>query len=150
MHPSSSRNTSPGPTHIAATHARGAFLCYQDITLKGLSTLQKCSEVYLEAYTSILTVDKDRLERAYGVNIQVISQFAATLPLISCGSSLPIANGGSAKPQARTLTTDRRAAPLQRGTPTHPHNIPAFSSSGHRPWHHIKNPVSAMICYDLQ
>tara|TARA_R110002060_G_scaffold23618_1_gene32066 strand:+ start:85 stop:258 length:174 start_codon:yes stop_codon:yes gene_type:complete len=29
-----------------------------DITVKGLETVKKCSRVYLEAYTSILLVDK--------------------------------------------------------------------------------------------
>lgn len=38
----------------------------QDITVKGLEAVRKCSRVYLEAYTSILTVGKDRLEEFYG------------------------------------------------------------------------------------
>eukprot|EP00965_Chrysotila_dentata_P137734 4556752-Pleurochrysis_carterae.AAC.2 len=42
-----------------------------DITLKGLAALRKCKEIYLEAYTSILTVPVDRLEKAYGVTITV-------------------------------------------------------------------------------
>ena len=33
----------------------------QDITMKGLSIVQKASRVYLEAYTSILLVDKEKL-----------------------------------------------------------------------------------------
>jgi len=32
-----------------------------DITVKGLETVRKCSRVYLEAYTSILLVDKSIL-----------------------------------------------------------------------------------------
>ena len=32
-----------------------------DITVKGLKIIQKCSRIYLEAYTSILGVDKDKL-----------------------------------------------------------------------------------------
>lgn len=33
----------------------------QDITVKGLEVVKKCKRVYLEAYTSILTVGKDAL-----------------------------------------------------------------------------------------
>ncbi|XP_006643140.1 diphthine methyl ester synthase isoform X1 [Lepisosteus oculatus] len=38
----------------------------KDITVKGLETIRKCSRVYLEAYTSILTVGKEALEEYYG------------------------------------------------------------------------------------
>ncbi|XP_029002008.1 diphthine methyl ester synthase isoform X3 [Betta splendens] len=37
-----------------------------DITVKGLQAVKKCSRVYLEAYTSILTVGKEVLEEFYG------------------------------------------------------------------------------------
>ncbi|XP_061895439.1 diphthine methyl ester synthase [Entelurus aequoreus] len=37
-----------------------------DITVKGLQTVRKCSRVYLEAYTSMLTVGKEALEEYYG------------------------------------------------------------------------------------
>lgn len=33
----------------------------KDITVKGLEVVKKCKRVYLEAYTSILTVGKDAL-----------------------------------------------------------------------------------------
>ena len=33
----------------------------QDITVKGLEIVKKAERVYLEAYTSILLVDKDKL-----------------------------------------------------------------------------------------
>lgn len=38
----------------------------KDITVKGLEIVRKCHKVYLEHYTSILTVGKDALERFYG------------------------------------------------------------------------------------
>uniref|UniRef100_A0A8C6UA07 diphthine methyl ester synthase n=1 Tax=Neogobius melanostomus TaxID=47308 RepID=A0A8C6UA07_9GOBI len=38
----------------------------QDITVKGLEAVRKSSRVYLEAYTSILTVGKEKLEEFYG------------------------------------------------------------------------------------
>ncbi|KAB5559072.1 hypothetical protein PHYPO_G00024650 [Pangasianodon hypophthalmus] len=38
----------------------------KDITVKGLEVIKRCSRVYLEAYTSILTVGKEALEEYYG------------------------------------------------------------------------------------
>ena len=43
----------------------------QDITLKGLNALKRCSKIYLEAYTSVLTVPKEQLEAAWGVTIEI-------------------------------------------------------------------------------
>jgi diphthine synthase len=40
-----------------------------DITVKGLEIVKRASRVYLEAYTSILLVDKDVLEKYYGRSI---------------------------------------------------------------------------------
>ncbi|EPY51259.1 diphthine synthase Dph5 [Schizosaccharomyces cryophilus OY26] len=40
-----------------------------DITLRGLQTVKKCQRIYLEAYTSILLVNKERLESLYGKEI---------------------------------------------------------------------------------
>jgi len=42
-----------------------------DITVKGLKLVQSSDLVVLEAYTSVLGVDKERLERAYGKPIVV-------------------------------------------------------------------------------
>ncbi|KAM4641194.1 diphthine methyl ester synthase isoform 2-T2 [Discoglossus pictus] len=38
----------------------------KDVTVKGLEVIRRCSRVYLEAYTSILTVGKEALEEFYG------------------------------------------------------------------------------------
>ncbi|KAM6502944.1 Tetrapyrrole methylase [Amanita muscaria] len=44
----------------------GLGLCDEsDITLRGLTAIQRCSRVYLEAYTSILMVPQSRLESFY-------------------------------------------------------------------------------------
>lgn len=43
----------------------------KDITLRGLEAVRRCTKVYLEAYTSILTVGKERLESEYGVEIEI-------------------------------------------------------------------------------
>ena len=41
----------------------------KDITIRGLECVKKCSSLYLEYYTSILGIDKDRLEQFYGVPV---------------------------------------------------------------------------------
>jgi len=41
----------------------------KDITVKGLEIVRKCQRVYLEHYTSILTVGKEALEKFYGREI---------------------------------------------------------------------------------
>lgn len=43
----------------------------KDITIRGVEALKKCGKIYLEAYTSILTVGKERFEEAYGVKIEI-------------------------------------------------------------------------------
>ena len=44
----------------------GLGLCDEsDITLRGLNAIRRSSRVYLEAYTSILMVPKERLETFY-------------------------------------------------------------------------------------
>ncbi|KAI9811089.1 MAG: diphthine synthase [Pycnora praestabilis] len=40
-----------------------------DITVKGLEIVKKAERVYLEAYTSILVVDKEKLEAYYGRDV---------------------------------------------------------------------------------
>lgn len=40
-----------------------------DITVKGLEAIKKCSKIYLENYTSILSVGKERLEKFYGKEV---------------------------------------------------------------------------------
>ena len=41
----------------------------KDITVKGLDAIKKCDVVYLENYTSVLNVSKERLEEYYGKKI---------------------------------------------------------------------------------
>ncbi|GLI62818.1 hypothetical protein VaNZ11_005568 [Volvox africanus] len=43
----------------------------QDITLRGLETVRRCSRVYLEAYTSILLCGKEKLEALYGKEVVI-------------------------------------------------------------------------------
>ena len=37
----------------------------KDITVKGLEAVKSCKTIYLEAYTSILMVNKQKLEKFY-------------------------------------------------------------------------------------
>ena len=49
-------------THAAMLYLVGLGLCdATDITVKGLDVVKRASRVYLEAYTSILTVGKEAL-----------------------------------------------------------------------------------------
>lgn len=41
----------------------------KDITVKGLEIIKKCDRVYLESYTSILTVQQEALEEFYGCSL---------------------------------------------------------------------------------
>lgn len=43
----------------------------QDITLKGLHTVQKCKKIYLESYTSMLNIDVKKLEELYQKEIVI-------------------------------------------------------------------------------
>ena len=38
----------------------------KDITVRGLEVVQRCEKVFLEHYTSILTVGQEELEKFYG------------------------------------------------------------------------------------
>ncbi|XP_033216917.1 diphthine methyl ester synthase [Belonocnema kinseyi] len=59
----------------------------KDVTVKGLEIIQKCDRVYLEAYTSILTVGKEALEEFYGRPILL-----ADRELVESGSEEILAN----------------------------------------------------------
>lgn len=43
----------------------------KDITIRGLECVKSCTKLYLEYYTSVLGIDKDKLEQFYGVPIIV-------------------------------------------------------------------------------
>ncbi|KAI0684835.1 Diphthine synthase [Cytidiella melzeri] len=50
----------------------GLGLCDEkDITVRGLEAVKGCTRVYLEAYTSVLMVQKERLEAYYGKDLIV-------------------------------------------------------------------------------
>ena len=47
----------------------------KDVTVRGLETIRKCSKLFLEHYTSILGIDKARLEKFYGKPITLADRF---------------------------------------------------------------------------
>lgn len=52
-----------------------------DITMKGLNIVRKCTHVYLETYTSIMSfgLDKKKLEEFFGKEIQEADRAAVEL-----------------------------------------------------------------------
>lgn len=46
----------------------------EDLTLRGLKTLEKCSKIYLESYTNYLRVDLKKLSQLIGKEITVLSR----------------------------------------------------------------------------
>ena len=48
----------------------------KDITVKGLETVRRCKAVFLEAYTSILGVEKEKVEEFYGREISLMDREA--------------------------------------------------------------------------
>jgi len=50
----------------------GLGLCDEkDITVKGLEAIKECDQIFLEGYTSILGIDKEKLEKFYGKAITI-------------------------------------------------------------------------------
>jgi len=43
----------------------------EDITVKGLNAVRRCSHVFLEQYTAVLGVDAERLEKFYGKKVTI-------------------------------------------------------------------------------
>ena len=70
----------------------GLGLCDEkDITIRGLEAVKSCSRVYLEAYTSILMVNKDRLVSPSSYSFSLTAHMRARKPSTESSSSLQIA-----------------------------------------------------------
>jgi diphthamide biosynthesis methyltransferase len=70
----------------------GLGLCDEkDITVRGLEAVKSCSRVYLEAYTSILMVNKDRLVSPSSYPSSLTAHMRARKPSTASSSSLQIA-----------------------------------------------------------
>lgn len=70
----------------------GLGLCDEkDITVRGLEAVKSCSRVYLEAYTSILMVNKDRLVSPSSHHSSLIAHMRTRKPSMASRLSLQIA-----------------------------------------------------------
>ena len=51
----------------------GLGLCDEhDITVRGLEAVKRCKRVFLEAYTSVLLVDKEKLVCSFSSKLRVV------------------------------------------------------------------------------
>jgi diphthine synthase len=55
----------------------------KDVTVRGLEAIKACDRVYLEAYTSILLCEKEKLEAFYGKSVII-----ADRELVESGSDV--------------------------------------------------------------
>jgi diphthine synthase len=106
-----------------------------DITVKGLKIVQSCSHVFLEAYTSVLGVDKARLEEVYGKSITIadrdmVEQHAEDLmldPAVEGKVALLVVGD----PVCATTHTDLVLRARQRGIPVQViHNASIMGAAG--------------------
>ena len=106
-----------------------------DITVKGLKIVQSCDHVFLEAYTSILGVDKSRLEQVYGKTITVadrdmVEQQAEDLfldPAVQQRVAVLVVGD----PVCATTHTDLWLRAKQRNIPVHViHNASIMGAAG--------------------
>lgn len=92
----------------------------KDITVKGLEVVKGAKRVYLEAYTSILTVGKDELEKFYGREIiladrEMVEQFSETILQDTLSEDVALLVVGD--PFGATTHTDLMLRAKQEGIP---------------------------------
>jgi diphthine synthase len=106
-----------------------------DITVKGLKIVKICTHVFLEAYTSVLGVDKARLEEVYGQSITIadrdmVEQQAEDLmldPAVDQKVALLVVGD----PVCATTHTDLVLRARQRGIPVQViHNASIMGAAG--------------------
>jgi len=106
----------------------------QDITLRGLAAIKKCKKVYLEAYTSILTVPKEKLEELYGVAIEIAHRElceSGIEPIIERARTEDVAMLVVGDPFGATTHCDLLARAKELGVPTNVvHNASIMNAVG--------------------
>ena len=106
----------------------------QDITLRGLAAIKKCKKVYLEAYTSILTVPKEKLEELYGVAIEIAHRElceSGIEPIIERARAEDVAMLVVGDPFGATTHCDLLARAKELGVPTNVvHNASIMNAVG--------------------
>ena len=107
---------------------------WQDITLKGLKAVKGCSEVYIEAYTSILTVPRAKLEALFEKKIEEAPRElceSAIEPILERARSTDIAMLVVGDPFGATTHCDMLARAKELGVPTNVvHNASIMNAVG--------------------
>lgn len=106
----------------------------KDITVRGLEVVRSCDRIYLDAYTSILGVDKERLEAFYGKSVTLADretvESAAHLILDNAGSD-NVAFLVVGDPFGATTHTDLYLRAVSQGIPVEVlHNASIINAVG--------------------
>ncbi|KAJ3115673.1 diphthine synthase [Phlyctochytrium bullatum] len=106
----------------------------KDITVKGLEAVRSCERIYLEAYTSILTVPKERLEEFYGKPIEVADRDMVETEaekILHDADKVNVAFLVVGDPFGATTHTDLVLRARDRGIPVHSiHNASIMNAVG--------------------
>lgn len=107
----------------------------RDITVKGLEAVKSCRRIFIDAYTSILGVDKTKLEEYYGVEGIII----ADRELVESGTDRILQNADKENvaflvvgdPFGATTHTDLYLRAVERGIPVQViHNASIINAVG--------------------
>ncbi|PJF19527.1 hypothetical protein PSACC_00654 [Paramicrosporidium saccamoebae] len=106
----------------------------RDITVKGLEAIKSCKRVFLDAYTSILGVDKGNLEAYYGVAVTVADREmveSAADPILQDADTENVAFLVVGDPFGATTHTDLYMRAVQRSIPVRVvHNASIINAVG--------------------
>ncbi|TPX71685.1 hypothetical protein SpCBS45565_g00831 [Spizellomyces sp. 'palustris'] len=106
----------------------------KDITVKGLEAVKSCSRIYLEAYTSILGVGKERLEAFYERPIIIADRDMVETEsdaILQDADKVNVAFLVVGDPFGATTHTDLVLRAQERGIPTIPiHNASVMNAVG--------------------
>jgi diphthine synthase len=120
--------------HTLASLALSLFCIAQDITLKGLRAVRGCNKVYIEAYTSILTVGRERLEELFGKTIEEAPRElveSAIEPILEAARSEDVAMLVVGDPFGATTHCDLLARAKEMAVPTNVvHNASIMNAVG--------------------
>ncbi|KND02478.1 diphthine synthase [Spizellomyces punctatus DAOM BR117] len=106
----------------------------KDITVKGLEAVKSCSRIYLEAYTSILGVGKERLEAFYERPVIIADRDMVETEsdaILQDADKVNVAFLVVGDPFGATTHTDLVLRAQERGIPTVPiHNASVMNAVG--------------------
>ncbi|EFJ45810.1 hypothetical protein VOLCADRAFT_109194 [Volvox carteri f. nagariensis] len=106
----------------------------QDITLRGLEAVRRCSRVYLEAYTSILLCGKEKLEALYGKDVIIADREmveSRAEEILDGADAQDVAFCVVGDPFGATTHTDLQLRARERGIPVRVvHNASVMNAVG--------------------